>query len=88
MSYDEELKEVNSEITEKEKIIETLNKQLKDLNIRKKILIETNCEHVYKSNGYGIMIGGECKIVMKCIKCGKMAHYDGLLIHEVKGDEI
>jgi uncharacterized coiled-coil protein SlyX len=88
LSYDEELKEINFEITEKEKLIETLNKQLKDLNIKKKILIETNCEHVYKSNGYGIIIDGDSKTIMKCIKCGKIAHYDGIFVHELKGDEI
>jgi hypothetical protein len=83
----EYLKEIDSEIQEKENLIYTLTSQLNDLKSTRKKLIETNCEHVYKSDGY-CMMDKEPKTQMRCIKCGKIAYYEGIFIHEVKEGDV
>lgn len=88
MNYNNELKEIDSEIQEQENLINTLTLQLNNLKSKRKNLIESNCEHVYKSNGYCMIVDKEPKTEMKCIKCGKKAYHKGIFVYEVKECEI
>jgi hypothetical protein len=80
---DNELKQLDCEIQEQERLINVLTLQLKDLKTKKKKLIEFNCEHIYKLTGFCKAIDDKMMTEVRCSKCNKTAYYEGILIHEV-----